>query len=1167
MANPFSPPPDQSGVSQQLSYQFVNYGADPGGVANVVYLTSDASYNKLKWQIMLNTGSVTLTPAPAILDPTDLPPATSQGTLLYLSLKPLGLSDAVFKELEFTASGWSFQLFPAQQMVGMTPTQSINLGSGAAGMQVIGIANVQIGSAAQPTVDLNTQIYDAHFASIYGSFKVALQNAPDQHDGNLQDAIQVQLSTTSILNSYQAPVSPNTIQLVFAAGAKPAQIQAGKSSVFNVSFVYGPPGDQYGYGALTTIDLAGNIAVSRLANADKWQIVPLASAQNLSWNLLPPNGQPILGDAGMTVGFVFDDIATQYQPGPTAMLVAYQNIPGYQDGVFTIVLNKVGHATISDFTVTPNPTVAGADGTATVTVSWNATNATSLTLNQNWNSNDVTGTSSFVANLTTESTSFSLTALGPLSDRGNQALASATAAALPVINSFTGGPTEIFCQEASHQATLAWAVETVGSGQVALTSTNSSFPGGSSLPSTYTMAPPLTGPQMLTLTPDGAANPLSLTRKLVVSAFAPSSSQLQVGSAPSGVAASPGAPFIAVSDAANNQVVILDTVKYSQITTVPVGAQPGPIAFSADGSIMMVANTGGNSLTPVSVNADSGLPVFAPQSAVPLPAAPQSLLLDPSGERAYVVTDDGTGAGTLLALKDSGGGYQQLSSVAVGHAPRGLAALASGSAIYVANSGDGTVSAVSVTASGALLPGVTVRGVGTQPMGLAVVDAAQVLLVCCAGDNKVVAIDLRNPNTGNRQSVAVGNQPCALAITPGGGYAFVGNKGDGTLSLLDCWGGVANVKVVGDAIAAGANPVAVSVSPDGLNVLSANSVNGSVSVVTLATYQSAGDAVVLGDHMTDAAVAPDKSFVFVWQNPLMGYTSTPGIVAYNTLTGAQQGLLGTEQVISCVFNPRASLGVAYALLNEGNQLCQIQTPGLMVTQLALPLPSADCRALALGMGGDDSRLFVAYADKANMVWLMVLPRTDSGWGTPQMLQLYQASARPGLVLVAPAFDGQTVVIVDPTSSTIRFCHNASGSYVFDSATVTAQSTARGIALLPDGSAAYVLNSGGMEHDLTVIDMTTLSGKVVSIPQNYVALTGIVSAPDGRRLYACDANAGALRVLDPASLRILQTISLTSGSGQTVQNPVAVAMACDASALYVINNSSNNMSVVEQIQMQ
>jgi len=1159
----------QADAAQQLSFQFVNYGADAKGDLNVIYITSDAGYNKLQWKILLNTGSVELLPAPSIPDPSTLGPDGQQGSLLYLSLQPLGLSSAAFGALSFSAADWTFKAFPDQQTIGMTPTRPITLESTGGAAQSITVNTLELVTATQATANLDTQIYDSHFLNVYGNFKVALQQPPDSHSGNLQQYLQVQLNTNQILNSFGVtPAVANTLQLVLAPGQQSASIAAGAGSAFNVSFVYGVPGDQEGYGALTTNDEATRIAVTRLTGADHWQIVPNPSAQNVSWDLLPPSGQPIVGSGGATtVGFQFAGIETDYQPGPTAMLVAYKNIPGYQDGVYTIVLDKVGHVVIGDLQVTPDPAVAGEGGQAQVTVSWTANSyVTDLVLTQNSVPYMVTGTTSFAATLEAETTFFTLAASGPLAELGNQASLNATATALPAIDSFIATPTHIHYQGGSHQASLSWAVQSAADGKVSVSSTSASFAPLTGLGNAETVPVSLAGPQMITLAPDGDGTPPALTRSIVVSAFQPAASQLQPGGAPSGVAASPGAPFVAVSDSAGSRVLILDTVHFQMQSTVAVGSQPGPIAFSADGTLMLVANLGDGSLTPVRVSIQGGAPVFEAQSPIALSGGtPQSVLVRPDGKAAWVVVDGGAGPGVLYALADAGKGLAVTSRVSLGSAPRGLAALPSGAGLYVANAGDGSVSVISIAVNGALLSGTPIPNVGRQPTGVAMAGGGRILLVSCAGDNTVVAVDAAHPLGGQRVPVAVGQQPGAVAVTPGGSYAWVANQGGGTLSLLDCGGSVGAVKVVGDPIPAGPAPVAVTVTPDGLNVLSAD--GGGVTLVTLNTYAAQQNAVSLGDHMTNVAVAPDNSTVLVWQNPLLGVASTDGLIAYTPGTGAHDAVLGANQVISCVFNPNPAQHAAYALLGEGNQISQISTPDLGVTPVPLTLPSSDCRALALGIGGDDSRLFVAYVDKANTIWLAVLASGGGGWSTAQTLKLYQASARPYVLLLAVTRDNQRIVIVDPQSQSIRFAHAVGGTYVADGATVPARASAVGIALLPDGSKAYVLNSGGMEDDITVIDLASLTSTVVNIPQPYVSLTGIASAPDGSVLYASDADSAALRLLDPASLRILQTIALAGAGGHPVQDAVAVAAAPDASALYVVNNASNNLSVIQQIQMQ
>jgi hypothetical protein len=99
----------------------------------------------------------------------------------------------------------------------------------------------------------------------------------------------------------------------------------------------------------------------------------------------------------------------------------------------------------------------------------------------------------------------------------------------------------------------------------------------------------------------------------------------------------------------------------------------------------------------------------------------------------------------------------------------------------------------------------------------------------------------------------------------------------------------------------------------------------------------------------------------------------------------------------------------------------------------------------------------------------------------------------------------------------------------------------------------------------VIDVASLAAHTDAIPQDYVNLTGLQPSPDGRRLFATDTNAAALRVLDPRSLRIQETIRLSAKSGGAA-GVQGLATAPDGSAIYTANLVSKNLSVVQQVQM-
>src|SRR2546421_1056684 len=459
-------------TAQQLAFQTVNYAATTSGTANVIYITSDAAYNKIDLQIALNTGSVTLTPG-TITDPNTIPPPNS-GTVMYLDLSSLNLSTTLFNQLQFTADNWQFQLFPDDNAVGMTPTQTITLSAGTSGIIAIHIAKLEIDSAlSTPTVQLYMSYYNVKgITGEYAAFAVAIQNRPDVTSGNLPDVLDVGLSSNTIINSYAPPRTvSNSFQLEFSAADNAPEVTTApagpKETSFTVSLVYGKPGDTFGYGALTDVPDALKIVATLGDNADAWQLTFNKDLQSPNWTLQPPTGALLVGTGVESiVSFNFDAIQTPYQPGPTAMLVSYNNVPGYQDGVYTLVLNKLPHVIINTpLTVTPNPAYfqpVNGNEQASVLVEWTAEYQDSFILAQDYATYPLTpDTTQFPATLTSDPTNFTLTAYGAGGTQ-NVDIQNVSAVVLPVINSLIGHPTEIYAGQESQDVSLSWAVDTPG---------------------------------------------------------------------------------------------------------------------------------------------------------------------------------------------------------------------------------------------------------------------------------------------------------------------------------------------------------------------------------------------------------------------------------------------------------------------------------------------------------------------------------------------------------------------------------------------------------------------------------------------------------------------------------------------------------------------------------
>ena len=156
-------------------------------------------------------------------------------------------------------------------------------------------------------------------------------------------------------------------------------------------------------------------------------------------------------------------------------------------------------------------------------------------------------------------------------------------------------------------------------------------------------------------------------------------------------------------------------------------------------------------------------------------------------------------------------------------------------------------------------------------------------------------------------------------------------------------------------------------------------------------------------------------------------------------------------------------------------------------------------------------------------------------------------------------------LVDVAAAQVRVLRGSEQGYLLSPTVITGGVRAQDLAILPDGSTAYVLNAGTANNSITVVDVASLSSHVDEIAQSYVNLTGLQPAPDGRWLFAADTSAAAVRVLDPRSLRIVQTIPLTSKQG-TVSGIGGLAVTPDGSGIFTANTVSQNLSVVGQIQL-
>lgn len=153
--------------------------------------------------------------------------------------------------------------------------------------------------------------------------------------------------------------------------------------------------------------------------------------------------------------------------------------------------------------------------------------------------------------------------------------------------------------------------------------------------------------------------------------------------------------------------------------------------------------------------------------------------------------------------------------------PKAAAALSAGALALTMTLGGavGTASADTV-----LTPAV---GVGAAPWGVAITADGARAYVANRTDNTVSVIDTTT-NTVIGNPITVGTEPNGIAITSNG-HAYVTNRTDGTVSVIDT-----NTDTLINTLTVGTNPIGIATTPDGARAYVVNwTVPGTVTVIAL----------------------------------------------------------------------------------------------------------------------------------------------------------------------------------------------------------------------------------------------------------------------------------------------------------------------------------------------
>ncbi|WP_126248275.1 YncE family protein [Chitinophaga rhizosphaerae] len=1155
------------GTLPQLSFEMGNPSA-----ANTIYITTDPAVNKLSLAITLNIGDATFTPG-ELVPKSDAPKAT--GSILYLDLSALQLTAAEFGALACAATGWQFELFPEDDLICMTPTKNITLGSGAGDAINIAINGLTMSNPpAAPNASLNVSCFRVSPASSgklpeVSFFKVLLQNAPDGQK-DLNAAIGCELNSASdIFNSIDGydPVM-NSISFIFKPGPSPAVVKAGPKTVFTVSFVYAA--DWPGYGALTTPASAAKIKVRQGQNAGDWVITQNADQQNPCWLMVPPDGQPIIGTGTKSVVQIdIDQIVTTFEPGPTLMFVQYQDVPGYNDGSYYILLNKIPHVAIDNITITPNPAIVQ-NGVAEVTVSWSAKNFKLLTLMPFYE--DVTKVTSYKA-LLTETTDITLVANGA-GGPSNTVMKTVTANVLPEINSFVATPTAIYKKDFPHDVKFYWDVDTNEAVYLVNVRDNTKEP----VDKSGTLYKSVKNPGMWSIVPKNSAKLYELQRSVLIQAFDQEPRNVNIDFVPKQVVASPDAQFVAAINQSANSVEILNSLTYDRYTDpIRVGGKPVDILFSTNGKYLYsVEDNGTLTVIGVTYNERTASYSFGIVCTVPLDNPPAHIAVGPDEDYVFVTCNDTEDQqGHLIVIeKLSDTVFSVKNDVSVGLSAMGLATDPTGALVYVANAGSNNVSVVGYSSLDDSFNFIrNISDLDSQPVDVAVGDpTGDTLLVVCKGSNKLIAVHHDDRGSSLRQELPLGNSPMGIDTDTSRAYAFVTNAGSNTVTLVSCGAGVSNCKILEAGIPTVNIPAGISLSTDDAMVFAASSTDPSLTVIKLINYQMQNAPVKVGNLPTDVVISNDNKSVVSWHNALITIgkgTYSKGLYVYNVATGAVVNKMNTTDVIGCVFSPQIPVKKLF-LIASADDSVEVLDATTFASQLKIPIPTGTGGVtrqpinISMSAAGDYMYLVVKEATGQHALVTYACDVNANIYTVVSDNNLFVSTVKSNTILLANTPDGSAVFVLDAFAGNIYTINrDAGGTYQPSSKIYTITSIAKSMVVSPDNGTVYILAQTNMMTSFLLIDIAKQELREYKYPDSYgtvINLQRLCISPDGSRLFITDADITGVRVVSTESLRIVQTLSWE----RDLRYPMGITMLPDASSIYLACVNSNNIAQVFQI---
>lgn len=284
-----------------------------------------------------------------------------------------------------------------------------------------------------------------------------------------------------------------------------------------------------------------------------------------------------------------------------------------------------------------------------------------------------------------------------------------------------------------------------------------------------------------------------------------------------------------VTNAGGTSVTVLDPATGLTTSTINVGSYPYGIALTPDNSRAYVSNNGDSS---VSVIDTASRLVTA---TIQLSGGAYRVAVSPDGRRAYV-TNSGANTVSVINTDPADPSYNTVAAViGVGVLPSGVAVSPDSTRVYVTNFTENTVSVIDAGSNSVVdkISGFNAPfGVAVNPSGsrIYVTETYSIVYpITIVNYDNVKVVDAATRSI--EATIKVGDSPIWVAVSPDGNQTYVTNALSNTMSVINTDVTSPGYNTVVNTVPVGVAPQSVVFRPDGTAAYVANNQSNTVSKI------------------------------------------------------------------------------------------------------------------------------------------------------------------------------------------------------------------------------------------------------------------------------------------------------------------------------------------------